>query len=88
MEIYSNVGTFETPTITFDLNGGSLEIIGRSIPENPIEFYHPLFEALDRYEKLGKPGKQQIRRVPWIITQKDADAPIILSASAIKDNIA
>ncbi len=54
MEIYSNTGTFETPTITFDLNGGSLEVIGRSIPENPIEFYQPLFEALDKYEKMGK----------------------------------
>ncbi len=54
MEIYSNVGTFETPTITFDLEGGTLEIIGRSIPENPIEFYHPLFDALEKYEKLSK----------------------------------
>jgi hypothetical protein len=54
METYSNVGTFETPTIFFDLDLGSLEIKGRSIPENPIEFYQPLFEALGRYEKMGK----------------------------------
>ena len=54
MENYSNTGTFETPTISFDLEGGTLEIIGRSIPENPIEFYHPLFDALEKYEKMGR----------------------------------
>ncbi len=55
-EIYSNPGSFETPSIVFDLNAGSLEIKGRSIPENPVEFYNPLFEALGKYEKLGKPS--------------------------------
>ncbi|MBI3509948.1 MAG: DUF1987 domain-containing protein [Bacteroidetes bacterium] len=46
-------GTPKTPTITFDMSAGTLEIRGRSIPENSIEFYKPLVEQLERY--AGKP---------------------------------
>jgi hypothetical protein len=46
-------GTPKTPTITFDMTAGTLEIKGRSIPENSIEFYKPLVEQLERY--AGKP---------------------------------
>lgn len=49
MEKYSIDGTPKTPTISFDLSGGVLEIKGRSIPENSIEFYKPLVDALDKY---------------------------------------
>jgi len=42
-------GTPKTPTINFDMNTGMLEIKGRSIPENSIEFYKPLVEHLERY---------------------------------------
>ena len=46
-------GTPKTPTINFDMATGMLEIRGRSIPENSIEFYKPLVEHLERY--AGKP---------------------------------
>jgi hypothetical protein len=49
MEKYSIDGTPKTPTINFDLGSGVLEIKGRSIPENSIEFYKPLVDALDKY---------------------------------------
>jgi len=49
MEKYSIEATANTPTIKFDLKNGELNISGRSIPENSIEFYNPLFEALDKY---------------------------------------
>lgn len=42
-------GTPKTPTINFDMVTGVLEIKGRSIPENSIEFYKPLVEHLERY---------------------------------------
>jgi SiaC family regulatory phosphoprotein len=42
-------GTPKTPTILFDMTSGFLEIKGRSIPENSIEFYKPLVEHLERY---------------------------------------
>ncbi|HRG01191.1 MAG TPA: DUF1987 domain-containing protein [Bacteroidia bacterium] len=49
MEKYSIDATANTPTIKFDLTKGELNISGRSIPENSLEFYNPLFEALDTY---------------------------------------
>ena len=38
----------KTPHITLHPDG-VLEIKGKSIPENSAEFYHPIFEWLDRY---------------------------------------
>ena len=49
MEKYSIEATANTPNIKFDLEKGELNISGRSIPENSIEFYNPLFAALDKY---------------------------------------
>jgi hypothetical protein len=42
-------GTAKTPTVRFDGNQGLIEIKGRSIPENSIDFYRPLVDWLDRY---------------------------------------
>lgn len=53
MEKVAIEGTPKTPTITFDMASGFLEIKGRSIPENSIEFYKPLVDSLERY--AGKP---------------------------------
>jgi hypothetical protein len=49
MEKYSITGTPNTPEIKFDLGSGVLNISGRSIPENSIDFYNPLFSAIDTY---------------------------------------
>ena len=49
-------GTPKTPTINFHVEKGFLEIKGRSIPENSIEFYKPLVEWLEKY--AGKPKTQ------------------------------
>ena len=49
METISIEGTPKTPTITFDTTKGFLEIKGRSIPENSIEFYKPLVDWLEKY---------------------------------------
>jgi hypothetical protein len=55
MEKFTIDGTPKTPTINFDLNGGVLEIKGRSIPENSIEFYKPLVDNLEKYAASPKP---------------------------------
>lgn len=47
MEKYTIKATSNTPTIEFDLEKGELSISGRSIPENSVEFYNPLFSAID-----------------------------------------
>mgnify|MGYP005851282727 CR=1 FL=1 len=44
-------GTPKTPNVKFDAAEGLIEIKGRSIPENSIEFYKPLIEWLDEYGK-------------------------------------
>ena len=37
-------GTPKTPTVNFNAESGVLEIKGRSIPENAVEFYKPLVD--------------------------------------------
>jgi hypothetical protein len=55
MKIYTHQATQSTPYIYFDPATGRLDIAGRSIPENSVAFYRPLFDALDDYGK--NPGK-------------------------------
>ncbi|MDC1188199.1 DUF1987 domain-containing protein [Flavobacteriales bacterium] len=47
-------GTSKTPTVLFDSENGVMELKGRSIPENSIEFYKPIVESLDDYAKGPK----------------------------------
>ena len=49
MEPIAIEGTAKTPTVKFDADSGVLEIKGRSIPENSIEFYKPLVDWLEKY---------------------------------------
>jgi hypothetical protein len=49
MENLNLEGSAKTPTVKFDSQKGSLELKGRSIPENSIEFYKPLNEWIDEY---------------------------------------
>ena len=56
MEKFTLEGTPKTPTINFDLGTGVLEIKGRSIPENSIEFYKPLVDNLEKYGLSPKPA--------------------------------
>jgi hypothetical protein len=48
--------TFNTPTIDFDADTGKLFLKGRSIPEDPGEFYERIFHWLEEY--FSKPGKE------------------------------
>ena len=54
MEAISIEGTAKTPTVKFNAQEGLLEIKGRSIPENSIEFYKPLVDWLEEYSKEPK----------------------------------
>ncbi len=47
-------GTAKTPTVRFDGYQGLVEIKGRSIPENSIDFYRPLVDWLERYSQSPK----------------------------------
>ena len=41
----------KTPEIMFDAFSGTLEIKGKSIPENSVEFFQPVFSWLDEYAR-------------------------------------
>jgi len=58
MDILSIEGTPKTPTVRFDGSKGTIEIKGRSIPENSIEFYRVLVEWLEAYTKEAQPQTQ------------------------------
>lgn len=47
-----------TPEINFDIDNNTLTFLKVSKPENAIEFYKPLFDFIDRFEKNKvKPGQ-------------------------------
>jgi len=52
MELVNIEGTPKTPTISLNSEAGTIEIKGRSIPENSIEFYKPIVDWLDEYAKV------------------------------------
>jgi len=49
MKTLSLEGSPKTPTIEMNAETGIIEIEGRSIPENSIDFYKPVVEWLDEY---------------------------------------
>lgn len=58
MDAINLEGTPKTPTVSFDAGSGILEIKGRSIPENSVEFYKPLVDWLDDYAKSPSENTQ------------------------------
>ncbi len=54
MENFFLEGSTKTPELKFNGDTGSFLIEGRSIPENSIEYYKPLFEWLDAYVQAPK----------------------------------
>ncbi len=47
--------SIKTPHISFDYETGKLELKGKSIPENSVEFYRTVYEWLDNYALSPKP---------------------------------
>lgn len=54
MEDIKLTQTPKTPAVHFSANG-HLEMRGRSIPENSLEFYKPLIDWLDAYARTAAP---------------------------------
>ena len=51
MDPYNSEQTPKTPFINFDASTGIFEMKGKSIPENSVVFYKPLYEWLDKYSQ-------------------------------------
>ena len=60
MEKISIKATSKTPKVDFNSDSGVLEITGRSIPENSVDFYKPILEWLDDYAKIAQNNKQTV----------------------------
>jgi hypothetical protein len=45
--------TDKTPQISFQASSGKLEVMGRSIPEDSLAFYRPLYTWLDSYAETA-----------------------------------
>ncbi|MBE9509378.1 MAG: DUF1987 domain-containing protein [Bacteroidetes bacterium] len=61
-------GTLKTPTINFNADNGIIEIKGRSIPENSIEFYKPLVNWLENYKENAQPMTKVIIQLEYFNT--------------------
>lgn len=54
MENLKLEGSAKTPSVNFNAETGVLELQGRSIPENSVEFYKPINEWIDTYGNSPK----------------------------------
>lgn len=55
-------GSAKTPTVSLDNKSGVLLLKGRSIPENSIDFFQPIYNWIDKYcEDPKQETKLQIR---------------------------
>ena len=68
MEPISFEGTPKTPTVNFNADNGIVEIKGRSIPENSIEFYKPLVDWLENYKANAQPMTKVIIQLEYFNT--------------------
>lgn len=47
--LYTAEQSAKTPKVNFDASSGIFELKGKSIPENSVVYYKPLFDWLDNY---------------------------------------
>ena len=55
MDPYQAEQTPKTPSINFDPSTGQFNLKGKSIPENTMLFYKPLYEWLEKYIQAPAP---------------------------------
>jgi hypothetical protein len=61
-------GTPKTPAVNFNADTGIIELKGRSIPENSIEFYKPLVDWLEEYKENAQPMTKVIIQLEYFNT--------------------
>ncbi len=60
--------TIKTPSVSFNFEAGVLEMKGKSIPENSLEFYRPVFEWLDLYHQTPKLKTEMVIKLEYFNT--------------------
>lgn len=76
--------TRTTPAITLDCDKGEVKISGRSFPENPAEFYQPLFDWIAEYAESPQPKTSVIISVDYFTT---SSSKCLLHAFKLLENI-
>ncbi|MFM7769562.1 MAG: DUF1987 domain-containing protein [Bacteroidota bacterium] len=59
MNLLVREATTKSPSVSFDPTTGILELKGRSIPENALEFYKPLMDWIDSWTQ-SSPAKTEM----------------------------
>lgn len=72
--------TDDTPTIILDQSAGKFEISGRSLPEDSVEFYTPVFQWLEMYAKAPNPTTEFVFKLDYLNTASSKMIQDILSA--------
>ena len=83
MEILNIEGTEDTPKILLDKKNGIFEISGRTLPEDAAEFYRPILDWIDDYQKEANPTTDFVFKLDYSNT---ASTKFILDIlAALKD---
>lgn len=61
-------GTEDTPTIVLDKENGKLEISGRSLPEDAMQFYKPVLDWIEQYAKDPNPDPVFVFKLDYFNT--------------------
>lgn len=61
-------GTEDTPNIVLDEDTNTLEISGRSIPEDAVRFFQPILDWLQEYSETPKPQTNVVFRLEYFNT--------------------
>ena len=84
METLIIQSTEDTPRITFDATNNTLELSGKSFPDNVYLFYEPVLAWLNNYAAKPKPMTRFIFKLDYFNT---ASAKIIFDILSILDGI-
>ena len=68
MDILTLEGTEDTPRIILDKRNGTMEISGRSLPEDSTQFYKPVLDWIELYAQDPNPDTRFIFRLEYFNT--------------------
>ncbi|MCS7004298.1 MAG: DUF1987 domain-containing protein [Cytophagales bacterium] len=68
MNVLSLEGTEDTPRIILDKANNIFEISGRSLPEDSAEFFQPVLDWLDEYQKQANPETNFVFKLEYFNT--------------------
>ena len=68
MDVLNIEGTDETPTVVLDKGAGKFEFSGKSLPEDPMEFFTPILSWLDAYNADANPETVAVFKMSYFNT--------------------